>query len=85
MNNVVLRTIPLTAAFQPLSPRDVEVATVDVTAPPANQGPVIFEGDDGSTVAWIPGEYHTLLRVNLGAIRARGTPGDVLTLVGGTW
>ena len=64
---------------------DVEVATVDVTAPPANQGPVIFEGDDGSTVTWIPGEYHTLLRVNLGTIRARGTPGDVLTLVGGTW
>ena len=23
------------------------------------------------TVTWIPGEYHTLLRVNLGAIRAR--------------
>ncbi len=85
MNNVVLRTIPLTADFRPLSSLAVEVATVDVTAPPSNQGPVTFDGGDGGSVAWIPGEYHTLVRVNLGAIRARGTPGDVLTLVGGTW
>ena len=85
MNNVVLRTIALSADFQPLSPRDSEVASVDVTAPPGNQAPVIFQGDDGSTVTWIPGEYHTFLRVDLAAIRARGTPGDVLTLVGGTW
>jgi len=85
VNNVVLRTIPLTAEFQPLSPRDCEVASVDVTAPPGNQGAVIFQGDDGSTVTWIPGEYHTFLRVDLAEIRARGTPGDVLTLVGGTW
>ncbi len=85
MNNAILRTLAVTVEFRPLSPRDVEVATVDITAPPSNQGPVIFTGDDGSTVAWIPGEYHTLVRVNLGAIRVRGTPGDVLTLVGGTW
>lgn len=85
MNNIILRTIPLTADVQPLSAQDVEVASVDVTAPPGNQGPVLFHGDDGSTVAWIPGEYHTFLRVNLAAIHVRGTPGDVLTLVGGTW
>ena len=85
MNNVVLRTIPLTVDFQALSSQAVEIASVDVTAPPANQHTVIFAGDDGSEVAWIPGEYHTFLRVNLGAIRVRGTPGDVLTLVGGTW
>ena len=60
MNNVVLRTIPLAAAFQPLSAKKVEVA-------------------------WIPGEYHIFWRVNLGEIRVRGAPGDVLTLVGGTW
>ena len=85
MNNVILRTIPLTAEFRALSPKDVEIGSVDVTAPPSNRQPVIFAGDDGSEVAWIPGEYHVLLRVNLGAVRARGAPGDVLTLVGGTW
>ena len=85
MNNVVLRTIPMTAAFQALSSKEVEVASVDVTCPPGNAHPVIFQGDDGSEVAWIPGEYHTFWRVNLGAIRVRGAPGDVLTLVGGTW
>jgi hypothetical protein len=85
MNNVVLRTIPLAAAFQPLSGKKIEVASVDITAPPSNQHPVIFQGDDGSEVAWIPGEYHIFWRVNLGEIRVRGAPGDVLTLVGGTW
>lgn len=85
MNNVILRTIPLTVDFQPLSAQEVEVASVDVTCPPGNHGNAIFQGDDGSEVAWIPGEYHTFLRVNLAAVRVRGTPGDVLTLVGGTW
>ena len=85
MNNVILRTIPLSPEFRTLSPKDVEVATIDVTAPPGNQQPVIFAGDDGSEVAWIPGEYHVLVRVNLGAVRVRGALGDVLTLVGGSW
>ena len=85
MNNVVMRTIPLTAEFRPLSAQEVEVASVDITAPPSNQQPVIFAGDDGSEVAFIPGEFHLFWRVNLGAIRVRGNPGDVLTLVGGTW
>ena len=85
MNNVVMRTIPLTAAFQPLSAKTVEVASVDITAPPSTQHAVVFQGDDGSDVTWIPGEFHIFWRVNLGEIRVRGVPGDVLTLIGGTW
>ena len=85
MNNVVMRTIPLSADFQPLSGEAIEVASVDLTAPPTNQHPVIFAGDDGSEVAWFPGEMHIFWRVNLGEIRVRGTPGDVLSVVGGTW
>ena len=85
MNNVIMRTIPMTVDFQPLSPKEVEVASVDINAPPSNQHPVFFQGDDGSEVACIPGEFHIVWRVNLGAIRVRGTLGDVLTLVGGTW
>lgn len=85
MNNSILRTIVLSAEFQPLSAQKVEVATVDVTAVPGNLGPVIVQGVDGGEVAWIPGEYHSFQRVNLAEIRVRGTPGDLLTLVGGTW
>ena len=40
------------------------------------QQPVIFAGDDGSEVSFIPGEFHIFWRVNLGAIRVRGNPGD---------
>jgi hypothetical protein len=85
MNNVLMRRIVLTADWQPLSSRDVEVATVDVQAPPSNAAPVLFQGDAGQEVPWIAGEYHTLVRVNLASLRAKGTPGDVLTLVGGSW
>jgi hypothetical protein len=84
MHNVIQRRIVLTADWQALSDQEV-VATVDVQAPPSNAGPVIFLDDTGQEVPWIPGEYHTLVRVNLAALRVRGTPGDVLTVVGGTW
>lgn len=85
MNNTVMRRILLTDAWQPLTERDVEVVTVDVQAPPANSGPVLFLGDTGDEVPWIPGEYHTLVRVNLADLRVKGTAGDLVTLVGGTW
>jgi len=34
---------------------------------------------------WIPGEWHNLKRVKLSDIQARGNPGDVVSIVGGTW
>ena len=61
------------------------MATVDVSVPPGNAGNAIFLGDDGSEVAWIPGEYHQLVRVNLAEVMVKGTPGDVVSVVGGTW
>ena len=85
MNNALFRKIVVTAAYQPLSAKDVEVASVEISALPSNAGAVFFLGDDGSDVPWIPGEYHTLKRVNLAEIKVKGAPGDCLTLVGGSW
>jgi hypothetical protein len=84
VNNLVQRRIALTADWQPLSAVSL-VASVDVSCPPMNAGVAWFQGDDGSEVPWIPGEWHQFLRVDLGAIRVRGTPGDAITVIGGTW
>lgn len=85
MNNTIMRRLVMTADWQPLTDRDVEVVTVDVQAPPTNSGPVLFLGDTGEEVPWIPGEYHTLVRVDLASLRVKGAAGDLVTLVGGTW
>ena len=88
MNNVIMRTITLTDQYQPLSNKAREVASVDITVVPGNQGTAYFIcGDPLSQagVAWIGGEYHPFYRVNLSEIKVRGTPGDQITVIGGTW
>jgi hypothetical protein len=85
-NNVIMRSLSLTTEFQPLSSQDMEVATVDISAPPSNDNSVLFLGDDGTEVPWIPGEFHTLVRVNLADIRVKAqNAGDIVTVVGGSW
>jgi len=84
MNNIVMRKITVTAEYQPLLAQPL-IATVEISALPSNSDPVFFLGDDGSDVPWISGEYHTLQRVNLADIKVKGTPGDAVSLVGGTW
>ena len=84
MNNVVMRKITVTGSYQPLTDSQL-IASVTISAQPTNVGPVLFEGDDGMNVPWLAGEWHALVRVDLSAIRVKGTPGDVVTVVGGTW
>jgi hypothetical protein len=84
MNNVLMRKITLTANYQPLAAART-VVTATISCPPANTGNVLFKGDDGADVPWVAGEWHTLLGVNLADIQVKGTPGDTVTLVGGTW
>jgi hypothetical protein len=84
MNNLVQRRIPLTTDWQPLSAEPL-IATVDISCPPMNAGLVYFQGDDGSEVPWIPGEWHQFFSVDLSAIRVRGSSGDAVTVIGGTW
>jgi hypothetical protein len=85
MNNVVMRKITVTASYQLLSAKSREVASVEVSTPPTNTNAVFFRGDDGSDVPWVPGEYHVFQRINLADIKVKGTPGDVVTVIGGTW
>ena len=85
MNNIVMRKFVVSAAYAPLTVKDVEVASVEVSTPPSNAGPVLFKGDDGSDVPWIAGEFHSFQRVNLADLKIKGTPGDVVTVVGGSW
>lgn len=84
MNNTVMRKVVVTATYQPLVAQQL-IATVEVSALPSNAGPVFFLGDDGSDVPWIAGEYHTLKQINLSDIKIKGTPGDAVSVVGGTW
>ena len=87
MNNVVMRKVVVTADWRPLSAGRL-VASFEVSTPPTNAGVVLFQGDDGSEVPWAPGEYHSFRKVNLADIRVKappGSPGALVTVVGGTW
>jgi len=82
-NNVFMKQIAVTATPQPLGDRSV--FTVDVSCPPTNSAPVYFRANGGDEVPWIASEWHRLERIRLSEITVRGTPGDVVSIVGGTW
>ena len=84
MHNLIQRRVAVTPDWQSLTTESL-VATVDVSCPPMNAGVVFFQGDDGSDVPWTQGEWHEFVAVNLADIQVKGTPGDVVTVVGGTW
>lgn len=85
MNNVIMRKVVVAASFLSLTTKESEVASAEISAPPTNSGPVFFLGDDGSEVPWVPGEYHQFQHVDLAGIKVKGNPGDLVTIVGGTW
>ena len=84
MNNVIMRKIDLTSEYQP---RAVEktVGTVTISTPPSNTGDVLFLGDTNQEVPWVPGEWHYFKSVDLSSIQVKGSVGDIVTIVGGTW
>ena len=84
MNNVIMRKITVGAAYAPLV-ADSLIASVTISCPPSNAGNVLFKGDDGSDVPWVPSEWHSFQRIDLAAVQVKGTPGDVVTVVGGSW
>ena len=73
-----------TAGYQPLVAARL-VGSVTISCPPGNAGNVTFRGDDGGEVPWIPGEWHTFRSIDLSAVQVKGTAGDVVSIVGGTW
>ena len=84
MNNTIMRKIDVTASYQPLSDASL-VGSVTLSCPPANAADVVFLGDDGSDVPWVPGEWHTFRSINLAEVKIKGMPGDTVTIIGGTW
>ena len=84
MNNIILRMVPVTAEYQPLSAVSL-VGSVTISALPSNTGNVFFRGDDGSNVPWDAGEWHVFHRIDLASVFVKGTPGDAVSIVGGTW
>lgn len=84
MNNAIMRRIEASAEYQPISDRKL-VASVTLSCLPTNTAVIHFRGDDGSDVPWVPGEWHEFWSVDLNEILIKGTPGDVLTIIGGTW
>ncbi|HRR86587.1 MAG TPA: hypothetical protein P5316_16370 [Phycisphaerae bacterium] len=84
MNNTIMRKLVLTANYQPLAAEKV-VGSFVISAPPSNANDAIFLGDEGADVPWVPGEWHSFRNVDLAAIQVKGTPGDIVTVVGGTW
>lgn len=84
MNNTIMRTITVTADYQPLASQRL-VGSVTISCPSGNAGPVIFKGDDGSEVPWIAGEWHSFRSIDLSTVFVKGTSGDTISIVGGTW
>ena len=84
MNNAIARKIEVTSDYQPLAAEQT-VATVTVSTPPANVADVYLLGDTGQDVPLAPGEWHTFRSIDLSALKVKGTAGDIVTIIGGTW
>jgi hypothetical protein len=89
MNNVVIRKVIVSASYQPLvvssPPGGKFVASVTISCPPTNTASVLFRGDDGSDVPWLPGEWHEFRSIDLSELQIKGNAGDSVTVIGGTW
>lgn len=86
MNNVIVRKIVLTDEWQPLSPTSL-VGSVTVSTPPTNAATVFFRavGETAHEVPFVAGEWHDFVSVDLASIEVKGTPGDIVTIIGGSW
>ena len=82
-NVVIMRKIILTANYQKLNSTPL-VCNCDVTCVPTNAGDATFKTTEGQEIAWVAGEYHPFIGVDLSQIEVKGTPGDVVTVVGNT-
>jgi hypothetical protein len=84
MNNVVMRKVVVAAEYAALSPTPL-VGSVEISCSPNNTGDVTFKAEGANEVPWIKGEYHSFRSVDLSQILVKGTPGDIVTIIGGTW
>lgn len=82
VNNIIGRTITLSAEYQPVSDAYLN-ASVTLENPTANT--CYFQGDTGDDVPLEPGEWHEFQNIDLASLRVKGTPGDVVKVIGGSW
>ncbi len=81
MNNTIMRKVEITENWKPLNQGSLFFAG-SISCPPENAADVTFEGDDGSEVPWVPGEWHDFTLIDLSAVRVKGAAGDVVTIIG---
>jgi hypothetical protein len=84
MNNTIIRSINVTDTYAPLSATQL-IGSVVVECPSTNAAAVYFQGDDDSDVAVEPGSSYVFLSVDLNQFHVKGTDGDVVNVIGGTW
>jgi len=84
MNNTYFAKVDVTADYQALAAGRT-VLTVTLSALPTNSGAVYLRNAAGQEVPLVPGEWHTLVGVDLAELEVKGTLGDSVTVVGGTW
>jgi hypothetical protein len=84
MNTVIQRKIEVTPDYQPISSERL-IGTFEISCLPTNADDVFFLGDDGSDVPWCSGEWHLLPRIDLSSVQIKGTIGDAITVIGGTY
>ncbi len=84
MNNTIIRNVSVTGTYAPVTSQRT-VATVTVTSAISNGSAVYLKGDTGDDVAIWPGEWHIFKSINLAELKVKGTSGDVVTVIGGTW
>jgi len=86
MHNVILRTITVTNTWQSLSDKPL-VGSVTISAPPSNAATVLLRSTDDpvNEVFFVNGEWHDFQRIDLSTLQVKGTSGDKLTVIGGTW
>ena len=84
MNNTIMRLVTVTGTYTPIATTRT-VATVNISCPPGNSGDVYIRGDLDEDVPIEPGEWHDLQKIDLAELFVKGTPGDVVKIIGGTW
>mgnify|MGYP001441078688 CR=1 FL=1 len=86
MHNVILRTITVTNAWQSLADRPL-IGSVTISTPPSNAATVLLRSTDdpANEVFFVNGEWHDFQRIDLSTLQVKGTSGDKVTVIGGTW
>ncbi len=84
MNNVIMRKIDVTDSYLAFSVSSL-VASVTISTPSGNIADVTFKTPEGYEVPWSPGEWHEFKSIDLSEIQVKGTVGDTVTIIGGTW